>query len=175
MEYRVAGPADTELIAGLHTESWRRTYRGMYRDEFLDGDLDGNRREVWRGRLERPEDNQLVYIALEDGRTAGFVCAYGAEDARWGSLVDNLHVADGFRRRGIASALMREAGAWLDARYGDCGVYLWVLEANESARRFYEALGATDAETVHMEVHPGGWARTCRYVWPRPGLLAGVE
>lgn len=172
MKYRLASLADAEAIAELHASSWRRTYRGSYPDAFLDGDLIGNRRAVWRERLGRPLDNQFVCVAVDETRVAGFVCAFGHEDPEWGSLIDNLHVSHAFQRKGIASALMRSAGAWLASAHGDCGVYLWVLEANANARRFYERLGSANAETVEMENAGGGIARSCRYIWADPDVLA---
>jgi len=38
MNFRRAAACDADRIAQLHAESWRRAYRGMMRDEFLDGD-----------------------------------------------------------------------------------------------------------------------------------------
>lgn len=174
MEYRIAEQADAEPIAGLHADSWRRTYRGMYLDAFLDGDLVANRREVWRERLSNPPGNQRVYVATADTQIAGFICAYGAEHAEWGSFVDNLHVAHTFHRRGVGAALMRQAGAWLASAYADCGVYLHVLEANHTARRFYETLGAANSGTMEIELTGGGTGRTCRYVWSSAALLANL-
>lgn len=171
MQYRVARLLDEEGIAQLHADSWRRTYRGDFLDAFLDGDLVANRHEVWRQRLGRPGDNQFVYVATEENQIAGFVCAYGAEDPKWGSLLDNLHVSHTHRRKGIGSVLIERAGSWLVSAYPDCGVYLWVLESNEGARRFYERLGATNAGAVEMENAGGGTARSCRYVWERPEAL----
>lgn len=170
--YRTAERGDAEAIAALHARSWREHYRGSFTDAFLDGDLPGERRRVWRARLARPAGNQRVRLAWEEGELVGFVCVYGAHDARWGSFVDNLHVATAAKRRGIGAALLRQAGAWLDAAYPDLGVHLLVLEANAPARRFYERLGGRNAETAPMETHGGARVRSCRYVWARPRDLA---
>lgn len=172
IRYRFAGLGDAEAIAGLHARSWRENYRGSFRDAFLDGDLDGERLRVWRERLERPARNQFVQLAVDDAGLAGFVCAYGAHDPRWGSLVDNLHVGHGLRRSGIGSALMRQAGSWLAALYPRLPIYLLVLEANVAARRFYETVGGRNAEVSTMETHGGAIVRSCRYVWSRPALLS---
>jgi ribosomal protein S18 acetylase RimI-like enzyme len=161
-------------VAELHARSWRENYRGAFRDEFLDGDLLGERLGVWRERLERPAANQLVQLAWGDRELAGFVCAYGAHDPRWGSFIDNLHVAAGCKRRGVGRALMRQAGAWLASAYSEPGVHLLVLEGNLPARRFYERLGGRNAEVATMETHGGAVVRSCRYVWARPGLLSAV-
>jgi ribosomal protein S18 acetylase RimI-like enzyme len=171
-EYRPAGPSDAEAIAHLHARSWRENYRGSFLDEFLDGDLPGERLRVWRARLDQPAANQFVQLAIDGKDLSGFVCAYGAHDPQWGSFVDNLHVSRAFKHNGIGSALMRQAGAWLAALYPTLGIHLLVLEANASARRFYERLGGQNAEVSTMETHGGATVRSCRYVWSRPSLLS---
>ncbi len=175
IEYRPATPSDAEAIACLHARSWRENYRGAFRDEFLDGDLPAERLRAWRERLDRPPGNQLVQLAVGGTSLAGFVCAYGAHDRRWGSLVDNLQVAHAFKRNGVGSALMRHAGAWLASRYPEPGVYLLVLEANAPARRFYERLGARNAGVATMETHGGAVVRSCRYTWSRAALLSAAR
>lgn len=172
IEYRPASPTDAEAVAALHARSWREHYRGSFTDAFLDGDLLGERLGVWRERLGSPRDDQLVQLAVGGERLVGFVCAYGGHDPRWGSFIDNLHVAGEAKRGGVGSSLMAQAGAWLAERYPGLGVYLLVLEANAPARRFYESLGGRSAEVSTMETHGGARVRSCRYVWERPGLLA---
>lgn len=172
--YRQAQPRDAEAIAALHARSWRENYRGSFTDAFLDGDLHGERLRVWRQRLDAPPGNQLVLLAVDGEELAGFVCAYGRHDPRWGSFIDNLHVARAAKGGGVGSALMRRAGAWLCAHYPGVGVHLWVLEANTPARRFYERLGGRSAETCTMETHGGAIVRSCRYVWPDADALSGA-
>jgi ribosomal protein S18 acetylase RimI-like enzyme len=172
IEYRPATRFDAAAIADLHARSWRENYRGSFHDAFLDGDLVGERLRVWRERLEHPRADQLVQLAVEGATLTGFVCAYGAHDPRWGSLIDNLHVAREFKRTGIGSQLMREAGAWLDLRHPGSAVYLLVLEANTTARRFYERIGGENAGVSTMETHGGAMVRSCRYTWSRPALLS---
>jgi ribosomal protein S18 acetylase RimI-like enzyme len=174
IEYRQAEPGDAEAVARLHARSWRENYRGSFTDAFLDGDLPGERLRVWRARLGDPPRSQLVLLAVDGASLGGFVCAYGAHDPRWGSFIDNIHVARASKRRGIGSALMRQAGAWLALHHPGLGVHLFVLEANASARRFYERLGARDAGVSTMETHGGAIVRSCRYVWPDARLLSGA-
>jgi len=175
IEYRPAKTSDAEAIASLHARSWRENYRGAFHDAFLDGDLVGERLRVWRERLDHPPGNQLVQLAFEGASLVGFVCAYGAQHPQWGSLVDNLHVAHACKRNGIGSSLMRQAGAGLVPRYSDLGVYLWVLEVNSPARRFYERLGGQNAGVSTMETHGGAVVRSCRYSWPRAELLSAAR
>lgn len=168
MNFRRAAAADADRIAQLHAESWRRTYRGMMRDEFLDGDVFSNRREAWRDLLSTVSDGKLVLLVEEGANLAGFICVTGDEDVLWGSYIDNLHVGDGYMRRGVGRALMGHAARWLDERYSRSSVYLWVKRANDGARRFYEALGAANAGERSRLDPGGGSALCCRYVWRRP-------
>jgi GNAT superfamily N-acetyltransferase len=168
---RIAAAADAEAIAVLHTESWRRTYRGMMADEFLDGAALGNRRTVWRERLHGAAPGLHVCVAEHHKRIVGFVCAFANHDPNWGAYIDNLHVAHDWHRRGVGRALMRSTAEWLCGLQPDGGVYLWVMEANAPARRFYERLGASHAGNVNLEDPGGGSAPNCRYVWTSPRVL----
>jgi ribosomal protein S18 acetylase RimI-like enzyme len=175
ISYRPAKQTDAEAVASLHARSWREHYRGAFLDSFLDGDLPEERLRVWRGRLDHPPGNQFVQLAVDGTNLVGFVCAYGAHDPQWGSFIDNLHVAAASQRNGVGSSLMRQAGAWIARRYPDLGVYLLVLEANSSARRFYEHLGAENAGVSTMETHGGAVVRSCRYIWPLAELLSASD
>jgi ribosomal protein S18 acetylase RimI-like enzyme len=165
MTYREANFNDAAQIAALHAKSWRYAYRGILRDDFLDGDVFQNRVALWEQRLASPPANQFVLAAIENQNIEGFVCVNGGADARWGSLIENLHVAKEMQGRSIGKALMKAAAAWIEKNYPEAGMYLWVYEANVSARRFYENLGASNAELIVKENPGGGFANSLRYVW----------
>jgi ribosomal protein S18 acetylase RimI-like enzyme len=173
IEYRLARPDDAAPIARLHARSWREHYRGTYPDSFLDGDLAGERLQVWRARLDRPAENQRVELAVDGAELLGFVCAYADCDAAWGSLIDNLHVARAAQQRGIGARLLKRAGLWLQVRCAARPVHLLVLESNAPARHFYERLGAANHGAAQRE-SPGGLVWSCLYAWPTPELLSGV-
>ena len=172
ISYRVAEPNDAEAIALLHARSWRDAYRGILRDEFLDNALESDRIAVWRDRFGSPALGQFVQVATVGETPIGFVCTFGAESERWGSCIDNVHVAPDFRSRGVGRVLMRHAAHWLASRFPSVGVYLWVFEANARARELYQRLGAANVETTIMEYPGGGEGPYCRYAWPTPQALA---
>jgi ribosomal protein S18 acetylase RimI-like enzyme len=169
VQLRSASPSDAEAVAALHADSWRRHYRGAYSDEFLDGDILTDRLSVWSARLAEPANGRATILAEADGRLVGFVHVVLDADQQWGSLVDNLHVAHQWQRRGLGSVLLANARQVI-ARGGS--TYLWVLEQNLRAQAFYQAQGGSCVERAAVNP-PGGIAGRLsgspfglRYVWP---------
>ena len=159
--FRAAVPGDAERVALLHADSWRRHYRGAYADSYLDGDVVAERRAMWSSRLADPAPADSLTIVAEEGgeqdapRLAGFVHVVLDADQRWGSLVDNLHVAYGRQRGGVGSALLTRAAGAVAERAAGPSMYLWVLEQNTAAQRFYRALGGVRVESAPVK-EPGG-------------------
>ena len=121
VRYRAAGPDDAGSVARLHADSWRRHYRGTYADAYLDGDILTDRRAVWSARLAAAAGTATLpagtatlpatatLLAEDDTGPVGFVHVVFDDDDRWGSLVDNLHVAPGRQRAGIGTGLLARA------------------------------------------------------------------
>ena len=175
-QFRLAGPADARAVAELHADSWRRHYRGAYSDSFLDGEVVADRLAVWTDRLREPDPRRVTILAEDDG-LIGFANTFLDNDPMWGALLDNLHVADGHKRRGIGSRLMALTAKAVLERAGGKGLYLWVLEQNGDAQAFYAAHGASCAGR-HPAEPPGGIASRLtgspaklRYAWREPALL----
>src|SRR5882757_8987456 len=179
-QFRVGGSEDAESVALLHADSWRRHYRGAYADAFLDGDLVADRRSVWSARLAAPDANSTTLVAEDDRGLAGFVHVVFDHDDRWGSLIDNLHVAADRRRTGLGTALLARAAQAVTARATGPALYLWVLEQNTSAQRFYEAAGGTPVEKAPTPPPGGVPARLngsparLRFTWPDASVLAAA-
>jgi ribosomal protein S18 acetylase RimI-like enzyme len=169
--FRSAGVDDADRIAALHADSWQRFYRGAYADSFLDGDVVANRRAVWSERLASPAGSETV-VAEQDDRLVGFVHVRFDADPKWGSLVDNLHVAHDQHRSGLGSRLLGLAARAVLERAGGDGMYLWVLQQNLAAQGFYRACGGTCVEAAAVSPPGGDPTRLngsplmLRMVWP---------
>jgi ribosomal protein S18 acetylase RimI-like enzyme len=177
-QFRLARPADAEAVAKLHADSWRRHYRGAYSDAFLDGDVVADRLAVWTDRLREPDPRRCTILA-EGVRPVGFANTIFDHDPTRGALLENLHVADGHKRRGIASRLLALTAEALIARPERTGLYVWVLEQNVEAQAFYEARGGRCAGRGLVSP-PGGIASRVtgspaklRYAWSEPAVLLG--
>jgi ribosomal protein S18 acetylase RimI-like enzyme len=170
--YRPAVDGDALSIAALHADSWRRHYRGMYSDDYLDGPVAGERRELWLSRFS-DRAGTATTIAEVDGTLAGFIHVILDADPEHGALVDNLHVRHDRQRLGIGEQLMRRAAAGVVAARPGSGVYLWVLEQNVRARAFYRSIGGAEADREDTEPPGGGVVTGIRVVWPDPTTLLG--
>ena len=165
MQIRQATNSDAIGIARLHAESWRSAYRGVLSDAYLDREAVADRCAVWEERFRNPAAHQYVALAEIDGVMAGFICAYGAEDAEWGCLLENLHVSHAHQRTGLGTRLMAHAASWCANAHPDSGMYLWVLEPNFPAQRFYQRLGAVKVGQDVWSPPDGGAVTKFRYAW----------
>jgi predicted N-acetyltransferase YhbS len=179
LRFRVAGLADAEVIAALHADSWRRHYRGAYSDSFLDRDVSADRVAAWTEKLRVPDPRHLTIVAEDGSGLIGFAHTVLDDDPTWGALLDNLHVAYGQKRRGVGTHLMRLTAHAVIGR--GTGLYLWVLDQNVDAQRFYEALGAKCVEEASVSP-PGGVAgrlrgspMKLRYAWADPAALLTTD
>lgn len=170
--FRDADIADASAIAALHVASWRDAYAAILDPGFLAGPIEADRLDVWRGRLTNPSEGLLVQGALDADRSlVGFVCAWRDHDARWGSLVDNLHVAPGMRGTRIGERLLRGAARRLIAQTAQDGLHLWVFEANTAGLRFYERLGGQVVGAEPSEIPAAGGKTVLRVHWPTLAAL----
>jgi ribosomal protein S18 acetylase RimI-like enzyme len=172
MIFRDATAADAVAIADLHAASWRSAYRGTFSDDFLDNRVQDERRDSWRTRFAGREGQPFfVLVATNCGEMAGFACVFPEKDAVWGSYLDNLHVAPELTGNGIGRNLLSEVVRHLNLNGSRGGLYLWVVEQNHRARRFYEKAGGS---IVGSEVHimpDGGSVVALRCYWPDPHQL----
>ena len=161
---RLAGSADADVVAAIHTASWRTAYRGILDDEFLDGPLEGYSRSRWRAwfTLIGGPPAHLV-LAERGGVPVGFLCVVHS-GGEFGDLVANLHVLSDARGNGIGRQLLREA-ARLVQEQGRSAMHLWVYSSNERAIRFYARAGGTpESEQPHLAAD-GQMRPSWRYLW----------
>ena len=172
MDFQIANYKNWEAIARLHAQSWQQHYRGSFSDHYLDHEVIADRQTVWKERLKSPPSNQYAVLAREGEQLLGFVCVYLNEDPKWGAFLDNIHVDQKFAGKGIGKILMQKAAAAVLEQSESKAMYLWVLEDNIAARRFYERLGGAPQDPVSMETPgDGGQAMVIRFYWEDAGVI----
>jgi GNAT superfamily N-acetyltransferase len=139
---RLAGLEDARRIAEVHVEAWRWAYASLLSRSFLD-ELSVERRfEGWRDRL--AEQGELrTWVAELDGWIVGFASTGPTEDedVEPGTMeLFTLYLVRDVLGTGVGRSLFERAVDDLRERGFTRGT-LWVLEANELGRRFYEKAG----------------------------------
>jgi GNAT superfamily N-acetyltransferase len=173
--FRIGAAADAAKIAALHTASWRGAYRGILPDAYLDGEIVPERLALWKKRLRSSgRDRRLVLLAEDRAELAGFVCVLLDEEPEWGASLDNLHVRQDLKGRGLGRRLFAAAARWVMSKQPGWPLHLWVFEANRTARGFYERF---KGEVVAREIKrmPGmAEVPSLRYVWRDVGTLLNL-
>ncbi|MGM9482187.1 GNAT family N-acetyltransferase [Roseateles sp. NT4] len=163
---------DADAVAALHATSWRSAYRGMLSDQYLDHEVDADRRSVWRERLQGPDAAAAFGIVAEDAENQmiGFAYVMPAHDPEWGTLVDNLHVHPDAKGGGIGRRLLQAVARELGPAHAQ-PLFLWVLDANEPAKRFYARMGAEFTDQGMSTPFGGTSLPKWRCVWRDPQAL----
>jgi GNAT superfamily N-acetyltransferase len=136
---RTAVPADAERMAEIHIRSWQKAYQGILPAEFLASLSIETRVERWRIDLASMDESNLALVIENRSSVNGFARLSPSADRNDGE-VQAIYLDPDHWRRGWGRQLMTAAEKRL-IQLGWRDAILWVLERNEPARRFYEALG----------------------------------
>jgi ribosomal protein S18 acetylase RimI-like enzyme len=139
---RKATVDDAFGIASVHVRSWQVAYRGHMPDDFLDG-LDVEKRtNMWRELTQNPAN--IIFIAEDtQGNIVGFSALGPSRDSDGNpstAEVSAIYVDPERWEKGIGRALL--SASLEEVRKREFSqLTLWVLEANQRARSFYEMFG----------------------------------
>lgn len=146
---RSATPEDAKDIARIHAHSWRTAYRGLLPQRYLDAMSPFVLTVRWQKRLRwdstRPDRGEQDILVVEhEGQVAGFTeigpCVDDSDLIGFAGEVNMLYVEPDLVGRGLGRRMLDHGLRVLGEREF-YWVVIWVLEANEPARRFYESAG----------------------------------
>jgi len=165
VEVRPAVVQDAMRIGKIHVSSWQATYMGIFPREFLEGLSVSSRQVWWTQRLSRPIDRASVLVVEFGDEVVGF-CSVGPSGETEGEVYA-IYLAPEVFRRGFGRELL-EASEIRLATAGFEEAILWVVEANQRARSFYEAVGWKPDGALKLEEIGGVQVRELRYRKPLP-------
>lgn len=144
MEIRMLGASDDRMaVSRVFEESWRYAYRGLIPQDYLDAIPEGR----WAESVDRSDHETLL---LTDGETIAGVVYFGAsrfETFPGMGEIMAIYLRPAYIGQGRGHALFAAALEKLREQ-GFTEVFLWVLEGNERAIRFYEREGFAATEHV---------------------------
>lgn len=137
MEIRLLKPEDDlNEIGEIYVRSWKYAYQELMPEEFLEHLTS----ERWvTGLKDAPFQS---FVMLEQGKMIGTAAGGPARDetlSEWGEIV-SLYLLPEFTGKGYGKKLFNYVIKELETS-GFTNSYLWVLEANVAARKFYESQG----------------------------------
>lgn len=141
MNIRRAEISDAAEIARIQVETWRIAYSKIVPRSYLARLNKEDRARSWANKLSDPNEEVRVDV-LADGSIAGWAL-FGQSrdnDDKEAGEIYAIYVDQSHWRQGTGGALLTDATLHL-GRKGYSSVSLWVLEENQSARRFYEKAG----------------------------------
>jgi len=161
MEVRYITPVDDRnLISRVYEESWKFAYKGIIPQDYLDSIPEGR----WASGLDKQDRQTLVCV--DNGKivgTSSFCESRFEQYQGWGEIV-SIYLLPEYIGKGCGKLLMKAALSELK-RQGYENVFLWVLEENNRARRFYEGYGFLLTGDVLDDNIGGRDLREARYVY----------
>ncbi|HSW93002.1 MAG TPA: GNAT family N-acetyltransferase [Gammaproteobacteria bacterium] len=138
---RNAQISDARAIAKVHVLSWQAIYRGHIPDNVLDNLSIDEREKMWKTLLEK---NITVLVLENDNNLVGFVSFCPCRDQDVDPLIvaeiSAIYIVPDEWRKGFGKLLLKAAISELK-KNGFNVTTLWVIENNQQAKKFYEAMG----------------------------------
>lgn len=163
-----AHPDDALDIASVQVATWQAAYGDIVPADYLAALPAGlERRAQWWGeRVASADPRDHTLVATENGKVIGFADIGPSRDSDADPLqvgqLNAIYVLWHAWGRGVGQALMAELLLRLREAPFDSAT-LWVLEANQRARRYYEAAGWTLDGSVRDETIGDVAVREVRY------------
>ena len=160
MEIRnVTAIDDFEAIGNIYSCSWKTAYQGIVPQHYLD-ELSGHR---WSSFLvDRQYD---AYVILDGDLYAGTSSICAARDEKmtgWGEII-SIYILPEYVGKGYADPLFDCAVTALVEK-GYKSIYLWVLDKNIRAHKFYEKHGFIKNGDTNSMVIGGKELTEIRYI-----------
>ncbi|MDE7357815.1 MAG: GNAT family N-acetyltransferase [Lachnospiraceae bacterium] len=142
MEIRPMHPTDDRFaISRIYEEGWKYAYKGIVPQAYLDSIPTGQ----WASKLDQEGVGSLVAVA--DGKligTTSYCKSRWADFGESGEII-SIYFLPQYMGRGYGRELLYAAVGELE-KLGFEDIFLWVLEENGRARRFYGRCGFVPTE-----------------------------
>lgn len=123
-------------ISHIYEESWKYAYKGIIPQSYLDSIPQG----CWASRVDQNGIWSLVLIEDDTMIGTSSCCrSRWAEFEGWGEII-SIYLLPQYMGKGYGGHLLNAAVEELK-KQGYRDIFLWVLEENIRARRFYEKHG----------------------------------
>lgn len=141
---------DRLAISHVYEESWKYAYKGIIPQEYLDDIPKGN----WVDYIDKQQQNTLVLIKENTIIGTASYCKSRYSDMLGFGEIVSIYLLPEYIGKGLGNRLLSESIKELES-LGFSNIFLWVLEENYRARKFYEKNGFKPSNT-YLEDNIGG-------------------
>jgi ribosomal protein S18 acetylase RimI-like enzyme len=142
IEIRKAEINDAPVLAKVHVDSWRVTYKGIIPESHYEIFTYQNKELTWSERLSKQTEE--IYIAEEDRQPVGILSIGPGRDEdldqNIAGEIKTIYILPEHWRHGIGTILVKKAEKEF-RNHGYKEIMVWVLAENTRARIFYEKRG----------------------------------
>ena len=161
MEIRYITPTDDIMaISRIYEESWKYAYKGLIPQHYLESIPEGR----WVANLENP--NWSTLVCVDNGRivgTSSFCESRFSQFSGWEEII-SIYLLPDYMGRGFGKVFFDSVIVELK-KMGYRNIFVWVLEENLRARKFYEKEGFVMTD-VYLDDNIGGKdVREIRYIY----------
>lgn len=153
---RLASLQDSEVIAQTHIYSWQKIYKEFIPESILMNLSLAERTQQWHELIK--QGVKVLVIEIKN-KIVGFASICSFRDSDTDSLageISAIYLHPTYWRMGLGTELCLAAISELK-HLGYNKIFLWVLQGNSQARKFYESLDfETSNSTKLEEFYPGG-------------------
>lgn len=161
MEIRYITPLDDRLaISKIYEESWKHSYKEIIPQEYLNSIPEGR----WSKNFDISGWKTLVCIV--DGKyigTSSFCKSRFEQFPDYGEII-SIYFLPEYMRKGYGKKLLEASILELN-KLGFDELFLWVLDDNIAAKKFYEHLGFVQTEDYLNDTIGGKDLREVRFVY----------
>lgn len=156
---RIKQTDDRYAVSRIYEESWKFAYKNIIPQSFLDSIPAGR----WASRLDAAEMNTLVMIENDDFiGTSSYCKSRFPEFSGFGEIV-SIYLLPDYIGKGYGKPLLDAVIGEL-AKLGYRDIFLWVLEDNLRARKFYEKAGFVQSNEYLDDNIGGKKLREIQYI-----------
>lgn len=151
---------DLKAVAYVHMQSWKKSYRGILPDDFLDQIQLESRLALRRRLFEKP--SRINLVAKCDSNVVGFCDGGPNRDSNIDADAElyAIYLLEIYQGKGFASALFNTLTERLK-KLKYTKMCLWVLKDNDKARRFYEYKGGVGVNEKTIKIAEKEYLEVC--------------
>lgn len=153
-----ASASNALAIGRVWAQSWQQAYAGIVPEDYLMKITPDQRTGIVQSALKTPQFSEEMFLFTVDGVSAGTACVSRYRDDFASDIdgeIPSIYFLQEYWGKGFSGEAMQFCLERLRER-GAQNVFLWVLESNGRARRFYEKHGfsPTGAKKEIIMGHP---------------------